>query len=89
MWGDFSCVNSKFPSPLEALQSYSLQKYLLKMRGYNVFLDQNTKIHYKYLNSNLHNFAEFLDQWIFRLFCRGPQIFTFAAGKCFALYISE
>ena len=54
------------------------QKYLFKVKGYNVFLYKNIIMQYKYLNNNLRTFVEFLDQSIYTLFCPAPWIFTFA-----------
>ena len=48
------------------------QKYLLKVRGDNVFIYQNIIIHYKYLHNNIRTFVEFLDQLIYALFCPAP-----------------
>ena len=48
------------------------QKYLLKVRGDNVFIYQNIIIHYKYLHNNIRTFVEFLDQSIYAFFCPAP-----------------
>ena len=61
------------------------QKYLFKVKGYNVFLYKNIIMQYKYLNNNLRTFVEFLDQSIYALFRPAPRIFILApprpAGK--------
>ena len=48
------------------------QKYLLKVRGDNVFIYQNIIIHYKYLHTNIRTFVEFLDKSIYAFFCPAP-----------------
>ena len=48
------------------------------MKGYNVFLYQNTIMHYKYIKNNLRTFVEFWDQSIYALFRPAPRVFTFA-----------
>ena len=48
------------------------KKYLLKVRGDNVFIYQNIIIHYKYLHNNLRTFVEFLDQSIYAFVCPAP-----------------
>ena len=54
------------------------QKYLFKVKGYNVFLYKNIIMQYKYLNNNLRTFVKFLDQSIF---CPAPRIFIFAPPR--------
>ena len=51
------------------------------MKGYNVFLSQNTIMHYKYIKNNLRTFVEFWDQSIYTLFCPALRIFTFARPR--------
>ena len=59
----------------------SSQKYLLKVKGDNVFTYQNIMIHYKYLHHNLRTFYEFLDQSIYAFFCPAlPR--RFSASPC-------
>ena len=69
------------------------QKYLLKVRGDNVFIDQNIIIHYKYLHNNIRTVVEFLDQSIYAFFCPAPRIFVLApprpAGKSSAPHIPD
>ena len=54
------------------LRLSSSQKYLLKVRGDNVFIYQNIIIHYKYLHNIIRTFVKFLDQSIYAFFCPAP-----------------
>ena len=68
--------------------SYS-QKYPFEVKGYNVFLYQNIRMHYQYPNNTLCTFVEFLDQSIYALFRPAPsrpapRIFTFAPPRGFS-----
>ena len=62
------------------------QKYILKWDDVMFsFSKTSLRIHYKYLNNNLHTFLNFLDHWFTRFFAPPRKFLPFPAPHIFIL----